>query len=504
MDDGTRNWGRLKDFRRDEYGGISIFIVLIFLTMVLATGMAVDFMRHEMARADLQNALDRGVLAAADVEQSLAQTEAQTRALVEDYMKSRSYRSPILDVNVTAPSVLGGRVVTASARYRLNTFFLNMIGFDEMSVPAQARAQQNASRVEISLILDVSGSMREDSTWTSGTRLTDLKTAAKQFVDAVLTDDVRDRTSISLIPYSAQVNLPDNMAAQYNINRHHTYANCINFSASDYGTTSISTTASLPQSQHFFDSWSTYSYRTRVLVGYERRRTRWGYRWYPVYEYHWRTSSSGNTRLCPDSDNEILPFANDNDVIKDAIDDLDYEGWTAAYTGMKWGVALVDPSARPMVSALVGTGDISNDFDGWPADYSDINARKVVILMTDGRNTKQRRVDATGYATQTPAYWNSNVVLPESWVEHEVDNVNDGGLGDTYLHNICNAVKAQPNTVVYTIGFELAGTPEGEDAEAVLRGCSSSPATHYRVEGVNIGVAFENIAANIARLRLTL
>ncbi|MEO1315188.1 MAG: pilus assembly protein TadG-related protein, partial [Pseudomonadota bacterium] len=40
--------------------------------MALAIGMAVDFMRHEMARADLQNALDRCTIAAAALSQRAA------------------------------------------------------------------------------------------------------------------------------------------------------------------------------------------------------------------------------------------------------------------------------------------------------------------------------------------------------------------------------------------------------------------------------------------------
>ena len=496
---GWRKKFDLNKFRRDEDGGITIFIVLIFLTLVLATGMAVDFMRHEMARADLQNALDRGVLAAADVDQSLAQTEAQTKALVQDYMKSRSYKSPVLDVNVSAPTVSGGRVVTASARYQLNTFFLNMIGMDTMSVPAQARAQQNASRVEISLILDVSNSMRQDSTWTNGTRLTDLQAAAKQFVDTVLTDDVRNRTFISIVPYSAQVNLPDEMAAAYNIDRHHGYANCVNFDGAAYSQLAIPTSASLEQSQHFFDSQTTSTYWTHTIVGYKWVYTRWGWRQYPVYQYVQRTQSVGNTRLCPESTNQILPYSNSNQDLRDAIDALDYEGWTAAYTGMKWGAALLDPAARPLVTHLVNTGAVSADFSSGPSDYTDGNTRKIVILMTDGRNTRQYKVDKPGYGTETPAYWNANTI-PNGWLRFEVDNENDG-RGDQYLNDMCSAVKAQANTIVYTIGFELASSP---DAATVLRNCASSASTHYMVEGVDIGLAFSNIAANIAKLRLTL
>ncbi|MEM9780050.1 MAG: Tad domain-containing protein, partial [Pseudomonadota bacterium] len=56
---------KLKKFEEDERGSVLAFVVVMFVFMILAAGMAVDFIRHETARADLQNALDRGVLAAA-------------------------------------------------------------------------------------------------------------------------------------------------------------------------------------------------------------------------------------------------------------------------------------------------------------------------------------------------------------------------------------------------------------------------------------------------------
>ena len=52
-------------FLPDISGGITAFTAMIFSFMLLAFGMGVDFMRHETLRAELQNAVDRGLLAAA-------------------------------------------------------------------------------------------------------------------------------------------------------------------------------------------------------------------------------------------------------------------------------------------------------------------------------------------------------------------------------------------------------------------------------------------------------
>lgn len=555
--DGNRN--TVKEFLMDQEGGITPFILIAFLTMVLVSGMAVDFMRHEMARADLQNALDRGVLAAADVDQvlptiangsgseegpdtvgfgdgafddddltdtqdassdgdgapfqsggggntSLTETEVATRELILDYMKSRSYQSPVLNIDVSSPQITGGRRVTASANYNLNTFFLNMMGIDTLSVPAIAQAQDNAGNLEVSLILDVSDSMSAASTATleaGATRLTDLQKAARQFVDDVLTDDNRDRTAISIIPYSAQVNLSDEMADAYTISGHHSYGNCVNFSADDYTRTDISTLTTLQQSEHFYDYWSSRYYWTRDFLRYERVWTRYGYRWRAVYgPYYQKEVKVPSNYLCPQTTNQIVPYSNDNNKLKTAIDNLDYEGWTASYTGVKWGVAMLDPTARPVVQELINSGDVPAEFSGWPSDWSDPNTQKVVILMTDGRNTRQYDFRNDRYATQSPAYWNENLA-PDGWLKLNVDNRNDGGKGDTYLSQICTAAKQHSNTIVFTVAFELDDTADGLAAKAALNDCASSVATEYDTNGHNIDIAFANIAASIKKLRLT-
>lgn len=484
-------------FHDDESGAILPLAIVMFLLMVLASGMAIDFMRHEMARADLQNALDRGVLAAADMSQTLTENEDDAKALIEEYMASRSYLAPNLIVDVNMPEIPGGRMIEASANYTLDTFFLDQMGINTIKIPAVSRAQQAASRLEISLILDVSDSMTADSTWTRGTRLTDLQDAAKDFVDSVLTDENKARTAISIIPYSAQVNMSAAMAAQMNINRHHNYGNCVDFSANDYETTGISTTELLDQSQHFFDYWDSYWYK-HYYTTYEWVRTRWGWRQEAVRTYEWRQETVGDNYLCPRSANQILPFSNNKTALNNAIESLTPEGWTAAYTGMKWGAALVDPAARPMINGLVGQGLVSEDFRDLPASFDDMGTRKIIVLMTDGRNTKQYKVKNNVYASYTPAWFHENTV-PDGGLETRVDNDSDG-LGDDYLEDICTAAKGHRNVLVYTIGFELHSSP---DAAEVLKNCASSLSTHYMVEGVNIDLAFANIAAQIENLKLT-
>ncbi|MEK6250012.1 MAG: pilus assembly protein TadG-related protein, partial [Planctomycetales bacterium] len=60
----------LSSFMQDEGGGITMFVLVLSVLLLVAGGMAVDFQRQEFARADLQNALDRGVLAATNSNQT--------------------------------------------------------------------------------------------------------------------------------------------------------------------------------------------------------------------------------------------------------------------------------------------------------------------------------------------------------------------------------------------------------------------------------------------------
>jgi Flp pilus assembly protein TadG len=67
-------------FARDEDGAMTIFAIMMFLMMLMVAGMGVDLMHNEMKRTKMQNTIDRAVLAAADLDQTLDPVE-----VVNDY-----------------------------------------------------------------------------------------------------------------------------------------------------------------------------------------------------------------------------------------------------------------------------------------------------------------------------------------------------------------------------------------------------------------------------------
>ncbi|MEO0819065.1 MAG: pilus assembly protein [Pseudomonadota bacterium] len=498
----------MQKFARDETGAVVMFVLVIFLVMFVAAGMAVDFMRQEMARADLQNALDRGVLAATDVSQSV-NTKAEAEAIISQYMGSRSYLEAPYTMSVTEFSNLGGRRVVAEASLGVNTVFLRALGYDALQVPVRSTAVEGAEDIEVVLVLDVSGSMGNPSTAFPGkTKLKAMQDAAVEFVETVLRGEGADRFLISIVPYSAQAAPPAWLADLYGINRWHSYGSCFDIDALDFTTTDMPTGGTYEQYQHFIERTETVDDVYRRVFG------------------------------CPGPANHIVPFSATEKTLTDAIKGLREEFWTASYMGMRWAAALLDEDARPVVTRLITDETLNAKFAGWPRTWNGAGSQKIVILMTDGVNTRHNKIhDATyrrsepvpvpaggdgaalldaGDGTPAPPfsgtdadYWDTHI--PSDSERYSLINNESGatkGDGDDLLKDICDAMKfdvvdgvqVPRNTVIYTIGFELSDSVVAQDA---LADCASSASTAYLVEGLQISTAFAAIAAELQELRLT-
>ncbi len=458
-----RAWRRAVDFRGDESGALILFALFIFILMLLIGGMAVDFMRFETTRTKIQNTVDRAVLAAASLNQTRPPEE-----VVQDYFDKAGLGGAL--ENVIVDQSLNHRKVQAVAKANINTFFLHMSGIQTLTAPGGGTAEENVSNVEISLVLDISGSMGRASS-TGGSKIALLRDAAQDFVDAVLKDESKDKISLSLISYSAQVNAGPDIFNQMNvkgsyIDPTHNYSHCIEFEQADFTTASLDLSKTYRQGQHF----SPYRYFDRDgTVSYPN---------------------------CPKRDHDrILAFSQDRDQIKAQIGDLKPEANTAIHMGMKWATALLDPSTRPIVNGLIGMGKVDNVFSGRPVDYTDDETIKFIVLMTDGENVNTVRLRRKYYdSVYDYNHWNTRAVPRSSrylfykYTASQADNM---------LDNICDAAKAKGITV-YTVGFEV-----GNHGADVMESCATTPSHFFRVEGIEISEAFKAIANQINRLRLT-
>ena len=373
----------LRRFKREEDGGLIAFSLYILITMLLVTGLAVDLMRAETHRSRLQATLDRAVLAGASLTQTL-----NSKEVVLDYFDKAGLGNYIDADDVTVVETNTSKVVTATAQMNMNTYFLKMLGVTSLQAPAGGQAEESVSDVEVSLIVDVSGSMGQNAQ-SGGTKIQVLKAAAKEFVYLMQCDPdasapfdgicvVEENTvSISMIPYNHQVIAGESLIQQFDITEEHNASSCVDFDADDYLTVSITLAPAAPLPGH------------EPTVKRSTQQDFWsGYAGYDSTEPHdSRRECSPN--IAPYNNRTIIPYEDDYEDLEDAIDDLYAGGNTSIDLATKWGAALLAPEFRDAVTSMSGAGSIVPEFVGRPFDYDRARTRKVIVLMTDGKNTSK-------------------------------------------------------------------------------------------------------------------
>lgn len=462
---------RADQFQRDESGVLVAAGMFFLLIMLMFAALGMDFMRAEMNRTALQQTLDRAVLAAADLDQTL-----DSASVVRDYFD----KSGVDGVMTQEPVVLDGlnyRTVSTQAEITTDTLLMGLLGIDSMTTPARATAEERITNVEISLVLDISGSMDSNG------RMGRLRTAAKEFIDSVIQSDTEDLISVSIVPYSENVNIGPSLFAHLPVDQLHDYSHCLEFEQSDFDTATIRTSGREYEHAQFFQynnsSWNDLSEPTCPRYDYER----------------------------------VQPWSQNATKLKNQIDSLRARAGTAIFMGMKWGVALLDPSMQDVVTELAkdtttpvnGFSVFDQAFKTRPAAHNDTETLKTVVLMTDGANSSSYRIEDVYYnSNKEIKRWRNNNMM--WWLNRNVSywkrskyyyRKYHNSLGDSLLRDICDSARAK-GIVVWSIGFEV----NSNDLD-VMRYCASSPQHFFEVNGVGISDAFATIARQINYLRLT-
>lgn len=188
-------WGQW-NFIREEEGNTTVFSVFMLVLIIGITGASVDIMRFEAVRTTMQTTMDRAVLAAADLDQKQVPED-----VVMDYMTKAGLGDAL--ANVTSNGGLNFRTVEASGKTDMATLFLAMSGIDVLTAPALSIAEEKIANVEISLVLDISGSMRNNN------RMNNMRPAAQAFVRKVMSDETNGVTTLNLVPFAGSVNPGD-------------------------------------------------------------------------------------------------------------------------------------------------------------------------------------------------------------------------------------------------------------------------------------------------------
>lgn len=362
-------------FRGSEDGGMLVFALILVFVMILIGGMAIDFMRYEYDRTRIQALADTSALSAASLRRTgVAEVEAEE--IVSDWFTKAGLQDSL--VNVRGTGTLNQRSVLIDTKTRTLPLFLHMAGLEELKSVGGGEAIEARTNVEISLVVDISGSME-------GSKLRALKDAAVEFVEELLDETSEERVSISLVPYNGQVNIGQDLRNRYNITDRHNLSYCVDLPSSSYNQTALS--PSLAMRQHVFaDTYNTSDSSNS---------------WNTTY----RSPEQVTNRWClANSANQIRPLSNNPVQLASQINNLVAIGATSIDAGLRWGAALIDPSARPVVSSLAYAGRVPEVFEGRPVAYDDADTKKVIVLMTDGEHFPNEYVAAGYRGGASPIY----------------------------------------------------------------------------------------------------
>lgn len=428
----------------DQRGNVTIIAAFMIIPMLILAGGATDMARYEMFRVQLQDGIDRAVLASASLTQ--ARTVEQTAA---EYLKTVNFIDQV-QLSYDYGAALNHRTVTITGKYEMPTSFLPLIGINTLPIVVTATAQERRQNLEISLMLDISGSMVENSP----SRISLLRPAAKQFIDAMITPDTAPYTSISIVPYAGTVNPGKAAFDILGTTRRHNYSSCIEFDHTN--------------NRDYATGWVAFNQRAQV----------------PHFTHNHVGNPAGKEwSYCPYEATSITYLSNDALSLKARIDSLRLHDGTGTAIATNWGLLLLDPGARPFIGRMASAGQLPMRFANRPAAFDDSETLKVLVLMTDGNISEQQRPIQYDFPRS-----------PEGAGGNTKPVFQTADSASASLRRVCQIAK-QKGVIIFTIGFYTNNND--------LKTCASSASHFYNVTGSGITLAFQSIANNIQSLKLT-
>lgn len=447
-------------YLRARAGTILIAFALMAPVVVSSAGMALDFAQAHLVRERLSHALDSAALAAAASGLEGAELQAKLEAFF-----NANYPPEKIGFTYNLHVSVDGDQVHVSAYADYTTFFLNVIGIDNITVFAETNVQREIRGLEVVLVLDNTGSMSNNN------NIQALKEGSRSFINILFNAAAEpEDIKIGLVPYANAVRV-----GRYGLGLNpdgSTYADgqrFVNLPAGYTYTTNENHSSSTQWFgcviEHESDGWnpnitSNDPYPDDVNDDY---RGLWD-----IYRYEqWNNSqrrynvSSRPATNCPRA--MIVPMTSDRDKLLDAVDSMVPHGNTLGNIGMVWGYRMISPEFP------------FEEGSDWDNEYW----RKAVILMTDGDNTRD---------SQYSAYWRAR--------NNEV-NVTDY---NQRMVETCQALKDR-GVRVYTVTFTSGIS---QNTKNFYRNCATDSTYYYDAPSQEeLKRAFRSISSELANLHIT-
>ena len=514
-------------FGRNKRGAIAIQFALVSTILFGFSGAGVDYLRWHTAKRVTSEALDAAVLAGARTLQlDPTNHEAALTTAATYYAKNVADKVALSQNSVTFVMADNNTAITATGSIKIDTVLLRVVGLSELAVANDSGSGfpkgaiviggQGGSNLEISLMLDVTGSMCNDGVGpcNSSTKLDGLKTAAKRLIDMVVpvSQSSGYYSKMAIVPFSTRVRVAKNgsgggiMKVLTDLDPVWSgyIQTCIAGSGSGGSEDNGNWTCTQSEAQYktawkvmpcvtdrFYNASNTLDVTDDVpgpgkwlnAHGGDRMVKSWDsantaptqYKGLVASDpaYHWNYMNDGS---CADVDekNQVLPLSKNRDGLKDKIDELVAYGSTAGALGTAWSWYTLSPNW-----SSVWTGDAR------PGSYADVTniqsngrplLRKIAVLMSDGVFNTMR-----------------------GWKDQDQQTVSN------HAKAICTNMKAQ-GIEIFTVGLALDELTMAERAiaEDTLQSCGTDLSHFYSTLNVEeLQTAFQDIAFQLSAVRLT-
>lgn len=343
----------LRHLRRDERGTIMIMSALVMPASLFLVGAGMDYSNAVRARNDVSIALDASVLAAArdlsigDVD--VGRVNQRVNEYFDANMRSQGdQHARWSNVGTAVDEVLG--TVTGTVDVTVDTAFAKILQVSEISMSVTAEATYNILDLEISLVLDVTGSM-------GGQKLKDMKAASSDLIDILMSDESEhgdeDKVRISVVPYSDLVNVG---TFEEQVTGYSSGESCVYERPQPHAFTDTAPLGKLPgqaADDNGSQDWSGGGCTNRYAK--------------PI------SNNAQNYRGFRCNNPRLMPMSTEREELKSHIQSFTASGCTAGHIGIQWGWNTLSPN-----------------WDGvWPVGsvpraYGTKQNLKIMVVMTDG------------------------------------------------------------------------------------------------------------------------
>ncbi len=186
--------------------------------MMIAAGAAIDTVRINREQVAFDAAVDSAALAvAADDRASLtglsesqaaeriAELEAYAKKYMEENYTPQFGSNPVMDVHID----ITGQYIELTAAHDFPTTIMSLTGIDEINLVAQSQIMKAMRPIELTLVMDTTGSMATDD------KITGAKNAARELLNTVYGGTLAqvpesEYLRVALVPFATGVRLNPN------------------------------------------------------------------------------------------------------------------------------------------------------------------------------------------------------------------------------------------------------------------------------------------------------